>query len=173
MVSVRDTDSHEALQVLYDRYRKRLFGFVFRMLNDSEPSKDIIQDVFLKIYQNRQRFNSNYRFYSWIFTITRNTTLKKLRDEGRHQDITENLGLTDNRSASFNLEQKELSQQIEEAIQLLTPPHKEVVIMRFIHKMQVADIAKLIDCSEGTVKSRLFYATQQLTELLKQEYINH
>lgn len=173
MVSVRDTDSHEALQVLYDRYRKRLFGFVFRMLNDSEQSKDIIQDVFLKIYQNRVQFNPNNRFYSWIFTITRNTTLKRLRNTGKHQDLTSSLELTDNRSASFNLEQKELNQQIEEAIQLLTPPHKEVVIMRFIHKMQVADIANLIDCSEGTVKSRLFYATQRLTELLKHEYTNH
>jgi RNA polymerase sigma-70 factor (ECF subfamily) len=172
MVAVRDADNHEALQVLYERYQSRLFGFIFRMLNHTESSKDVLQDVFIKVYQNRSKFDEKHRFYSWLFTIARNTTIRAIHSVSTVPIADHQRGLATDRDAAFHLETAELGQQIEKAIQQLKTGHREIVIMRFVHKMKIAEIAQIVDCSEGTIKSRLFYATQQLTQLLKEEYTN-
>ena len=167
-----------AFDVLVERYKERLYATVYHMTSNHEDANDLVQETFIKAYKSLKGFRGRSSFYTWVYRIAVNRTINFLkRRRNRNQfslddvdsgiqtdpDFVELMShVTPRREVGLN----ELHQRLNEALQKLSEPHRAVVTMHDIQGMTHADIAKVMKCSEGTVRSRLFYARQQLQALL-------
>jgi RNA polymerase sigma factor (sigma-70 family) len=168
--------------VLIGRYKERLYATVYHMTANHEDANDLVQDTFIKAFKSIDSFRGHSSFYTWVYRIAVNRTINFLkRRKNRNQyslddldssiqtdpDLIEMMShVTPRREAGLS----ELQEKLNEALQKLSEPHRAVVTMHDIQGMTHADIAKALKCSEGTVRSRLFYARQQLQGLLS-EYL--
>jgi len=167
-----------AFDVLVVRYKERLYATIYHMTSNHEDTNDLLQDTFIKAFKSIDRFRGHSSFYTWVYRIAVNRTINFLkRRKNRNQyslddlessiqtdpDLVEMMShATPRREVSLT----ELQQKLNEALQKLSEPHRAVVTMHDVQGMTHADIAKVLKCSEGTVRSRLFYARQQLQGLL-------
>ena len=164
--------------MLVERYKQRLYATVYHMTSNHEDANDLVQETFIKAYRSLNSFRGNSSFYTWIYRIAVNRTinhLKRRRNRNTYSlddvdsgiqtdpDFVELMShVTPRREVGLN----ELHQRLNEALQKLSENHRAVVVMHDIQGMTHADIAKATNTSEGTVRSRLFYARQQLQGLL-------
>jgi RNA polymerase sigma factor (sigma-70 family) len=167
-----------AFDVLVQRYKERLYATVYHMTSNHEDANDLVQDAFIKAYKSINSFKGQSSFYTWIYRIAVNRTInhlkrRKNRNHFSLDDIDSNIQadpdfvelmshVTPRREAGLT----ELQAKLNEALQKLSEPHRAVVVMHDVQGMTHADIARVMKCSEGTVRSRLFYARQQLQGLL-------
>ena len=168
----------EAFDLLVERYKERLYATVYHMTANHEDANDLVQDALIKAYKGIGSFKGQSSFYTWVYRIAVNRSinfLKRRKDRGHFSlndidasvetdpDYVELMShVTPRREAGLN----ELQQKLNEALQKLSEPHRAVVIMHDVQGMTHADIAKVMQCTEGTVRSRLFYARKQLQGLL-------
>jgi RNA polymerase sigma-70 factor (ECF subfamily) len=167
-----------AFDVLVDRYKERLYATIYHMTSNHEDANDLLQDTFVQAYRKLKSFRGHSSFYTWSYRIAVNLTLNHLKRRRRRQffslddvdsgietdpDFVELMShVTPRREAGL----AELQQRLHAAMQKLSANHRAVVVMHDIQGMTHADIAKVMRTSEGTVRSRLFYARQQLQGLL-------
>ena len=167
-----------AFDVLVERYKERLYATVYHMTANHEDANDLVQDTFIKAFKSLNSFRGQSSFYTWVYRIAVNRTINFLkRRKNRNQyslddlessiqtdpDLVEMMShVTPRREVGLI----ELHEKLNEALQKLSEAHRAVVTMHDIQGMTHADIAKAMKCSEGTVRSRLFYARQQLQSLL-------
>jgi RNA polymerase sigma-70 factor (ECF subfamily) len=167
-----------AFDVLIDRYKERLYATVYHMTSNHEDANDLVQEAFIRAYRHLHNFRGNSSFYTWIYRIAVNRTinfLKRRRNRGHFSldDVDSNIQtdpdfveLMSHTTPRRNAGLSELQERLNEALQKLSEPHRAVVTMHDVQGMTHADIARIMKCSEGTVRSRLFYARQQLQSLL-------
>jgi RNA polymerase sigma factor (sigma-70 family) len=163
-----------AFDELVLKYSPRLYGLVYHMTSNKEDSYDLLQDVFAKAYRSLKRFRGKSSFYTWIYAIATNMTLNFLKKRKRRS--TWSLDVMDsglqNDEAMIDIghaanprhqsDVNELQKKLNEAMQALSEDHRTVVTMFDIQGIPHAEISKILKVSAGTVRSRLFYAHQQL-----------
>ncbi|HUK82795.1 MAG TPA: sigma-70 family RNA polymerase sigma factor [Verrucomicrobiae bacterium] len=167
-----------AFDELVRRYKERLYATVYHMTSNHEDANDLVQDAFIKAYKSIGSFKRQSSFYTWVYRIAVNRTinfLKRRRNrnhfslddvDGSIQTDPDFVELMSHVTPRREVGLTELQARLNEALQKLSEPHRAVVTMHDIQGMTHADIAKVMNCSEGTVRSRLFYARQQLQGLL-------
>lgn len=161
---------NEALTEIHARYSKKVLGFFLRMTKgDEEKSHDLVQDLFLRILEKHHLFDPTKRFYTWMFTIASNMVKSSYR-ERIHEGIEEgskefdfHFDFSDNR-----MDREVFQRSLKEAIEQLEEHHRMAFILRYMEEMSVKEIAEIIEQPEGTVKSRLFYATKKITQALNE-----
>ena len=168
-----------AFDVLIRKYRERVFSIVYNMTSNREDASDLTQDVFIKAFRSIKSFKNQSSFFTWLYRITMNTTYSNLRkhrfrrffsletmdEEGMPPEMVEALSAdSESEKTSFL---KELQERLNEALQKLSINHRTVVVLFEIEGLSHAEIAQIMDTSEGTVRSRLHYAKQQLQVFLK------
>jgi RNA polymerase sigma-70 factor (ECF subfamily) len=165
-----------AFVTLYQRYRNRIFSFVYRMLGSIEQAEDITQDCFLSLIKNPSRFDPNKAsFITYIYSIARNLSLKCLNSydlELSVPDFEEESYF----SPALELEKilnKELSLAIERAFSSLPPNQKEALILAEYEELSLAEIAMITATNIGIVKSRLHRGRENLRKLLVEYYPNN
>jgi len=156
----------------------RLYGWVYNMTSNHEDTNDLLQDVFSKAYKAIRGFRGKSSFYTWVHSIAVNMTLNFLKKRGRRfqlslddvdasiQNDKEFLELTATSSPVREADLSELQRRLNEAMMKLSDEHRAVVTMFHIQGMPHAEISKILRVSEGTVRSRLFYANRQLQNYL-------
>jgi RNA polymerase sigma factor (sigma-70 family) len=163
-----------AFDKLILKYRERLFGVIYNLTSNREDTADLTQDAFIKAFQSINRFQGNCSFFTWLYKIAVNTTLshlrknkmrnffslEKIQEEGASAQILEQL--TDKHGADRDTYLKELQEKLNEALQKLSIPHRTVITLFEIDDLSHSEIAEVMGCSEGTVRSRLHYAKQFL-----------
>lgn len=169
-----------AFDELVRRYSPRVYGLIYNMTSNHEETNDVMQDVFLKAFRSIKGFRQESSFYTWIHTIAMNMTINFLKKRNRRRgmslddvdshiendpDFIEATATSDPRREA-NL--AELQKRLNEAMQKLSHDHRAVVTMFDIQGMPHAEIAKILGISEGTVRSRLFYAHRQLQNYLEE-----
>jgi RNA polymerase sigma factor, sigma-70 family len=169
-----------AFDELVRRYSPRVYGLIYNMTSNHEETNDVMQDVFLKAFRSIKGFRGDSSFYTWIHTIAMNMTINFLKKRNRRRgmslddvdshiendpDFIEATATSDPRREA-NL--SELQKRLNEAMQKLSHDHRAVVTMFDIQGMPHAEIAKILGISEGTVRSRLFYAHRQLQNYLEE-----
>jgi len=174
----------EAFDVLILRYSPRLYGLVYNMTSNHEDTNDLLQDIFSKAFRSIHSFRGKSSFYTWMHSIGVNMSINFLKKRGRRYtlslddvdsgvqndpDFLEATSTTDPRREA-NL--TELQKRLNEAMQKLSNDHRAVVTMFDVQGMPHSEIAKILKVSEGTVRSRLFYAHRQLQNYL-QEFITN
>ena len=157
---------------LYDRYSSRMLHFFYRMLGgDEEKSQDFLQDLFLKIIENKHRFKKDKKFSTWIYTIAHNMCKNEYRRICNRKELTlsehhENHSIADS-NIEEELEKEELNKLIQKALMNLDPIKREIFLMRFQEERSIREISQIVGCSEGTIKSRLYYSIQKISKQLK------
>ena len=169
-----------AFDQLVVKYTPRLYGLVYNMTSNHEDTNDLLQDVFAKAYKSIRGFRGKSSFYTWIHSIAVNMTLNFLKKRGRRYNLSlddvdssvqndkEFLELTQTSSPVREADLSELQKRLNEAMMKLSEEHRAVVTMFHIQGMPHAEISKILRVSEGTVRSRLFYANRQLQNYLEE-----
>ena len=173
-----------AFEELVNRHRNKTYAMIQNMVKNEADAWDLSQDVFVKAWKALPKFKSEAKFSTWIYRITHNavydfTRKRKLKSEGELDDelLGENaINLSAPTSPTLPekpdtaLKNRELRDRIETAIGKLSEQHREVILLREVQGLDYKEIAEVIDCSLGTVMSRLFYARKHLQEDLRDEY---
>ena len=180
LVARAKTGDADAFSALVSRYRVRLYGLVYHMTSNNEDANDLVQEIFLKAYRSIKGFQGNSSFYTWLHTIGKNMTINFLKKRGKRwqmslddldsnvQNDKEFLELTASSDPVRETNLSELQQRLNEAMMKLSVEHRMVVTMFDIQGMPHAEISKILGVSEGTVRSRLFYAHRQLQNYLEE-----
>jgi len=163
-----------AFDRLIVKYRERVYGVIYNMAANREDAADLAQDSFIKAFQSINRFQGQSSFFTWLYRIAVNSTLthlrkarlrsffsfEKIHEEDKSAEIINQL--TDKKGADRELFVKELQEKLNEAMLKLSIKHRTVVTLFEIDGLSHEEIAEVMDCSVGTVRSRLHYAKQLL-----------
>ena len=168
-----------AFDLLIRRYQERVYATIYHMTANHEDAADLAQETFIKAYNALPGFKGDCGFFTWIYRIAVNRTLnflKQRRNRTTHlslNDIDFNaehdpdlLALTSDQTPRRDLNLTELQEKLNKALLKLSESHRMVVVLHDIQGLPHEEIAQIMDCNAGTVRSRLFYARQQLQGLL-------
>jgi len=158
-----------AFTVLYDRYSNRILYFMFKMLrNDEAKAQDFTQDVFIKVIEKADQFDTDKSFKTWIFTVAANHCKNYFRSNRQVFDINDSSNsLVVQDSIEEIYDQKEFRIKLNIEVDKLSYKFKETFILRYFEDLKLKEIAEIMDCPVGTIKSRLNHVTQILAKKLK------
>ncbi|MBM3453332.1 MAG: RNA polymerase sigma factor [Bacteroidetes bacterium] len=163
-----------AFDELYDRYAKALKGYFMRMLWKNESkSEDFVHDLFVKIIHNPESFDSNRSFKTWLYSVACNMCKNEYKKQevrkGTSTGIDQFYSISDKGVDVLNeVQMSHFGSQFEKYLAELKTEHQEVFSLRHMDDLSIKEIAEVLEINEGTVKSRLFYATKQLADKLKE-----
>lgn len=164
---------------LVKKYRERLYSVIYNLTSNREDTADLTQETFIKAFRSINKFKGNSSFFTWVYRIAVNTTISHLKknklrrffsfemiqEEGINAEFLDVLCTKISSDKSIFL--KELQEKLNEALQSLSISHRTVIVLYEIEGLSHQEIAQVMETSEGTVRSRLHYAKQQLQILLK------
>lgn len=174
----------EAFRELVERYQRRVLAVVMGMLHDREAALEVTQETFIKAFRSIGRFKGDASFYTWVYRIAVNLAIDHQRREwrrpladstrtsgsdGQTEDLLDRIGDEDPRGDPFEAaKDSELRARVLAAIDELTPDHKAVILLRELEGLSYEEISRVMQCSKGTVMSRLHYARKKLQARLKE-----
>lgn len=159
---------HErAFSELYDRYGQRMYHFFYRMLwQDVQIAEDFTQELFLKIVEKRAYYDPEKRFSTWIYTVAGNMVKNEYRRVSRKKPLPEFKDIQEeNFSELFDSEVFE--SHLNKALDQLDETQRQCFVLRYQDELSMKEIAAIIGCPEGTVKSRLYYTVRKLANKLR------
>jgi len=176
-----DLDSFDSLTLMF---RERLYGVIYNMTFNHDDAADLTQDAFVKAFRSLSKFKEKASFFTWIYRIGVNLTLSYLKkkksrkffsfdqyvSDGVSVKDSEKFSCSDSNSVRSTLI-NELHEKLNEALSQLSDKHRTIVVLFEIDGLSHKEIASIMKCTEGTVRSRLHYAKLQLQSLLS-DYIS-
>jgi len=170
-----DTSAYDEL---VRRYQERIYATVYHMTSNHEDANDLTQDAFIKAYRALKSFKGDSSFYTWVYRIAVNNTINFLKQRKNRVQMSLNdmdfnaehdpdlVALISHNTPRRDLSLAELQEKLNAAMQKLSEHHRMVVVLHDIQGMSHEEIGAIMDCNVGTVRSRLFYARQQLQAYL-------
>lgn len=167
-----------AYDELVRRYQERIYATVYHMTSNHEDANDLAQEAFIKGYQALKSFKGGSSFYTWVYRIAVNKTINflKQRKNKAHMSLDDLdfnaehdpdlVALISEKTPRREINLAELHEKLNEAMQKLSEPHRLVVTLHDVQGLSHEEIAEIMECNIGTVRSRLFYARQQLQAYL-------
>lgn len=163
----------DAYNNLYNLYSKKVYKTALMIINDTDAAEDILQDVFIQIYLKIFTLKSFEAFEFWLYRITVNCCMKYFKRIKRFGIMVDESGYykEQEEDISFLPEERviwrELSERVWAEIAALPPHHRIPIILHYYNEMNIKEIAAVMNCSEGTVKSRLYYSKKYLKKCLE------
>jgi RNA polymerase sigma-70 factor (ECF subfamily) len=169
-----------AFDILVKKYRERLYSVIYNLTSNRDDTLDLVQDVLIKMLQSIDKFNGKSSFFTWLYRIAVNAAIsfmrknklrrffsfEKIQEDGVEATYINSLLLDKNQGDRSAL-LIELQENLNIALQRLSNKHRAVVVLHEIEGLDHADIALILKCSIGTVRSRLHYAKEQLKGFLR------
>jgi RNA polymerase sigma-70 factor (ECF subfamily) len=164
----------QAYDELVRRYQERIYATVYHMTSNHEDANDLAQESFIKAFQALKTFKGGSSFYTWLYRIAVNKTINFLKQRKNRTHMSLNdldfnaehdpdlMALISDKTPRREAGLTELQEKLNAALLKLSEPHRLVVVLHDVQGMSHDEIAKIMDCNIGTVRSRLFYARQQL-----------
>jgi RNA polymerase sigma-70 factor (ECF subfamily) len=175
IIAAQKGDAAAFEQIIY-RYDKNVLGIAHSFINNNEDAKDIYQEVFLRVFKGIKKFEFRSEFSTWLYRITANVCLtyrsqkKKyaytsLDDEpddvdGEQRPLSDTI--TNGETPDTQALSSEISFNIEKGLDKLSPQQRLVFTMKHYQGYKIKEIASVMNCTEGTVKNYLFFATQKM-----------
>ncbi len=155
---------------LYNRFKGPVFAFCFKMLLSREQAQDVMQETFLRVYENRDRLLKTASFRSWLFTIARNQCLNQIRTGGRQVNVEQEvLERTPTTETPFTrMDKSEQVEFVSNFLAMLKPEYREVLVLREYQNLSYEEIAAVTRNSLSSVKSRLFKARKKLADVMQE-----
>ncbi len=162
---------------IYKKYGERIYNTSFRILGNSDDALDVTQDAFINIFRKIDQFREDSRFFTWFYRIVVNLCIDRKRKLLSTKYVSESLGneifanIPDVRNPTTEdlAKNEHLEHMIQKALMRLSPVLRPVVVLRYIEGFSYAEIAETLECSVGTVKSRMNRAHRNLEVILKPE----
>ena len=167
-----EAERQRALAELFDRHQRRVFNVALRVLGDWDRAQDVVQDVFMNLDRRVASFRGDASFTSWIYRITVNRAIDLRRREARRPAVRVAEVPPDARPASSEagpaepsgrVFEDERAQRVQDALMQLSPKLRAVAVLRYVEGLSYEELAEALDCSMGTIKSRLNRAHRALT----------
>jgi RNA polymerase sigma-70 factor (ECF subfamily) len=167
-----------AYDQLVRRYQERVYATVYHMTSNHEDAHDLVQDTFIKAFRALKSFKGDSSFYTWVYRIAVNKTINFLKQRKNRVHVSLNdvdfhaendpdlVALVSDKTPRRDLNLLELQEKLNAAMLRLSEHHRMVVTLHDIQGLSHEEIGKIMDCNVGTVRSRLFYARQQLQAYL-------
>jgi RNA polymerase sigma-70 factor (ECF subfamily) len=164
----------QAYDELVRRYQERIYGTVYHMTSNHEDANDLVQETFIKAFSALKSFKGGSSFYTWVYRIAVNKTINFLKQRKNRQGMSLNdldfnaendpdlVALVSHKTPRRDAGLAELQEKLNEAMGKLSDVHRLVVTLHDVQGVPHEEIAEIMDCNIGTVRSRLFYARQQL-----------
>jgi len=170
-----------AFRTLVERYETRIYTLACSIVGDREAARDAAQEAFVRAYSSLSAFRGQSGFYTWLYRIAVNVSLNAAQKESRRLDrasldaLMETGGVSAGdlfspATADSDLERAEVQDHIQSVLNTLSADHRAVVVLKDIEGLSQEEIAEALNCSVGTVKSRLSRARKRLQELLRPFY---
>lgn len=171
MIMMKDHDQR-AFGELYDRYSERLLNYFYRMLwKDREKAEDFMQDLFAKLIEKPELFSGERSFKTWVFSIANNMCKNAYRHHevvGRANEHIEHFGeRTVQTKVEKQMDRAQFDEDLDQVLAEMDDDKRTTFYMRYREELSIKEIAAALGCSEGTVKSRLFYTLKHLNKELK------
>ena len=163
-----------AYDELVRRHQERIYATIYHMTSNHEDANDLAQEAFIKAFQALRTFKGGSSFYTWVYRIAINKTINFLKQRKNRSHMSLNdldfnaehdpdlVALISDKTPRREANLAELQEKLNSAMGKLSDPHRLVVTLHDVQGMSHEEIAKIMDCNVGTVRSRLFYARQQL-----------
>lgn len=179
LVEAARKGDRDAFRTLFERYHRRAYALAFGVLRHQDDALDVVQDAFIKAHKYLDKFEGNSSFYTWLYRIVMNLAIDHLRKHRRakpveldEQHLEEAVGedsllpkmLGGNPGRA--LMDKEIRARIDEALGELSENHRAVLVMRELEGMSYEEMAQAMNCSKGTIMSRLFHARKNMQKRL-------
>ena len=161
---------------LVKRYRSKIFAYLFRLVGNRDEVEDLLQNVFVKVYSNIKRVDTQKKFSSWIYRIAHNEAVNYLKKRSRRHTIS----IDDVQSSKDKLEimdmskspidawiGKELKNEMQEALEKLSPKYKEVLMLRYFLDKSYEEMSEILGRPVNTVGTLLNRAKKKLMEVMK------
>ena len=163
-----------ALAILVDRHKDLVYRVAMQITKNADDASDVLQDAFLKVYNSINAFRQESTFETWLYRIVVNLSIDAVKKRKRQQESMASLsGVSDvhqsrdaQQDPTRQAERNELQEWVTQAVNSLSIKHRSVVILHELEGLSHPQIAEILDCSEGTVRSRLHYARKRLRVLL-------
>ncbi|MBI1225349.1 MAG: sigma-70 family RNA polymerase sigma factor [Bacteroidetes bacterium] len=162
------SDGCEAsFEELYNRYSDRMHRYFYRLLgNDAHRADDFTQELFMKVVEKTSLFDPERRFSTWLYAVAGNMVKNEYRRTSR-QAAPPSVDdfLSENFSEDFD--NQVFAEQLHQALGELDETQRQCFVLRYQEELSVREIAEILDCPEGTVKSRMFYTLKKLGHKLR------
>jgi RNA polymerase sigma-70 factor (ECF subfamily) len=168
----------DAFRTLFERHHRRAYALAFGVLRHQDDALDVVQDAFIKAHKYLDKFEGNSSFYTWLYRIVMNLAIDHLRKHRRvkpveldetRMDEDEGGGLLPKLlggNPGRALQDKEIRIRIDRALDELSDNHRAVLVMRELEGLSYEEMAQAMDCSKGTIMSRLFHARRNMQKRL-------
>src|ERR1041385_1885279 len=172
------TGDLDAYDQLVGRYQERIYATVYHMTANHEDANDLAQETFIKAFQALKSFKGDSSFFTWVYRIAVNKTINFLKQRKNKMHMSLNdldfnaehdpdlVALVSDKTPRRDVNLIELQEKLNGAMQKLSEIHRLVVTLHDVQGLSHEDISKIMGCNTGTVRSRLFYARQQLQAYL-------
>ncbi len=162
--SNKDNQGQIAFGHLYIRYAKLMLNFFyFSLHNNHNKAQDFVQDLFVKILEKHHTFNNDQFFKAWIYRIATNMCNNEFRKNNVIRKYHDQIKSSSEIYTLINETERDLRKCIAD----LNIEQRSLIVLRFKMKLSIKEIAQIYECPEGTIKSRLFYATKELSKLFR------
>jgi RNA polymerase sigma-70 factor (ECF subfamily) len=172
--------NHAAFRTLVERYQQKVYAMALSMMRDPDQARDAVQDAFIKAYEHLDTFQGDSSFYTWFYRIAFNLCIDRARRARRFTQVEFDEALGHEDEAAFEmgpqrlgfdpaqaLHDREIRQRVMAALGELSPNHQTVLVLREVDGLAYKEIAEVMNCSIGTVMSRLFHARKRMQLLLR------
>lgn len=157
-----------AFRTLVDLYDRRLLYFIRRVLGNSEDVFDVLQSVWLMVHRNLRKLQSPSAFRVWLYRIAHAQTVSVLRKKSGLPPVTEDPEQHEVFEEPAHEMAFDNAELVHTALEALSVDHRRVLTLRFLEDMDIAEISEVLECSQGTVKSRLYYAREALRRRIEE-----
>ena len=160
----------QAFLHIYNRYKTKMFAFFYsRLYQNKEIAKDSTQSLFLKLIENKLKFDANYSFKTWIYTIANNMSKNIYRSNSKKINLVTETHYEDN----LDIDIESFKQKFHKTLLTLKENNLEIFLLRYQTHLSIKEISHIVNIAEGTIKSKLFYTIKKIASQLKgYEHIN-
>jgi RNA polymerase sigma-70 factor, ECF subfamily len=180
LVLAAQRGDRDAFKTLFERYHRRAYALAFGVLRHQDDAMDVVQDAFIKAHRYLDKFEGNSSFYTWLYRIVMNLAIDHLRKHRRIKPVELDETRAELESDGDDsllprilggnpgraLLDKQIRGRIDQALDELSENHRTVLIMRELEGLSYEDMAQAMNCSKGTIMSRLFHARRNMQKRL-------
>jgi RNA polymerase sigma-70 factor (ECF subfamily) len=166
-----------AFAEIVEAYKDKLYNVAFRMLGNRQEAEDVVQEAFLRVYSNIRQYDANYKFSTWMYRITTNLCIDRLRKKKINDSLDEEYSEQDGNSLYNRLRSQELTPEeamlrhetqaeVQHAIEQLPPAYRAAILLKYLHDLSLQEISDILQIPVPTVKTRLHRGREALRAVL-------
>jgi RNA polymerase sigma-70 factor (ECF subfamily) len=171
--TIREGDAH-AFEQLVRRKTSKVYALCYRIISNAEDAKDISQLVFIKLWENLEKYDPAYAFDTWLYRMVTNVAIDFMRNkQSRENAVNSNLRLVKTSAEAEQavvIQRKEIEKVFDEVSTSLSPKQKTIFVMNQMEDLPSAEIAKILGCRESTVRNHLFNARKLMQQQLQKRF---